>query len=69
MAYDVARVQELHPALGDGWVRFDAPAGMLFPDAVATTVSTAFRASTANIASPHPAAQRSTASCTPRARP
>lgn len=61
MAYDVARVRGLHPALGDGWVRFDVPAGMLFPDAVATTVSTAFRASTANIASPHPAAQRSTA--------
>ncbi|MCB0923963.1 MAG: cysteine desulfurase-like protein [Mycobacterium sp.] len=59
MAYDVARVRGLHPALGDGWVRFDAPAGMLFPDSVATTVSTAFRASTANIASPHPAAQRS----------
>lgn len=59
MAYDVARVRGLHPALGDGWVRFDAPAGMLFPDSVATTVSTAFRASTANVASPHPAAQRS----------
>lgn len=61
MAYDVARVRGLHPALGDGWVRFDAPAGMVFPDSVATTVSTAFRASTANTASPHPAAQRSVA--------
>lgn len=61
MAYDVARVRGLHPALGDGWVRFDAPAGMLFPDSVATTVSTAFRASTANISSPHPAARRSAA--------
>lgn len=61
MAYDVARVRGLHPALGDGWVRFDAPAGMLFPDSVATTVSTAFRASTANVDSPHPAAQRSAA--------
>ena len=61
MAYDVARVRGLHPALGDGWVRFDAPAGMLFPDSVATTVSTAFRASTANLSSPHPAARRSAA--------
>lgn len=61
MAYDVARVRGLHPALGDGWVRFDAPAGMLFPDSVATTVSTAFRASTANVSSPHPAARRSAA--------
>lgn len=61
MAYDVARVRGLHPALGDGWVRFDAPAGMLFPESVATTVSTAFRASTANVSSPHPAAKRSAA--------
>lgn len=61
MAYDVARVRGLHPALGDGWVRFDAPAGMVFPESVATTVSTAFRASTANTSSPHPAAQRSVA--------
>lgn len=61
MAYDVARVRGLHPALGDGWVRFDAPSGMVFPESVATTVSTAFRASTANTSSPHPAAQRSVA--------
>ena len=45
MAYDVARVRGLHPSLGDGWVHFDAQAGMLLPDSVATTVSTAFRAS------------------------
>ncbi len=38
MAYDVARVRGLHPSLGDGWVHFDAPAGMLIPDSVATTV-------------------------------
>ncbi|MDM2243577.1 cysteine desulfurase-like protein, partial [Mycobacteroides abscessus] len=45
MAYDVARVRGLHPTLGDGWVHFDTQAGMLIPDAVATTVSTAFRGS------------------------
>ena len=61
MAYDVARVRGLHPALGDGWVRFDAQTGMLAPEAVATAVSTAFRGTVANIASPHPAAQRSIA--------
>ena len=61
MVYDVARVRGLHPALGDGWIRFDSPAGMATPESVATTVSTAFRASTANIASPHPAAARSLA--------
>lgn len=61
MAYDVARVRGLHPALGDGWMRFDAQAGMLIPDSVSTTVSTAFRGSAPNAASPHPFAQRSVA--------
>ena len=61
MAYDVARVRGLHPALGDGWTRFDAQAGMVIPESVASTVSTAFRGSTANISSPHPASARSVA--------
>jgi cysteine desulfurase family protein (TIGR01976 family) len=61
MAYDVARVRGLHPSLGDGWVHFDAPAGMLIPDSVATTVSTAFRRSAATTSGAHPSAQRSAA--------
>lgn len=61
MAYDVARVRGLHPALGDGWIRFDAPAGMVIPESVASTVSTAFRNSAANITGPHPSARRSIA--------
>ncbi|HTX94625.1 MAG TPA: cysteine desulfurase-like protein [Mycobacterium sp.] len=61
MAYDVARVRGLHPSLGDGWVHFDAPAGMLIPDSVATTVSTAFRRSSATAVGAHPSAQRSAA--------
>ena len=61
MAYDVARVRGLHPSLGDGWVHFDAQAGMLLPDSVATTVSTAFRGSMSTTAGPHPSAQRSAA--------
>ena len=65
MAYDVARVRGLHPALGDGWMRFDAQAGMLIPESVTSTVSSAFRGSMANVGtsgiSPHPAAQRSVA--------
>ncbi|BBY26517.1 cysteine desulfurase-like protein [Mycolicibacterium sediminis] len=61
MAYDVARVRGLHPSLGDGWVHFDAPYGMLLPDSVATTVSTAFRGSLTTDVGPHPAAQRSAA--------
>ncbi|HUH70373.1 MAG TPA: cysteine desulfurase-like protein [Mycobacterium sp.] len=61
MAYDVARVRGLHPSLGDGWVHFEAPTGMLIPDSVATTVSTAFRRSGASTAGAHPLARRSVA--------
>jgi cysteine desulfurase family protein (TIGR01976 family) len=61
MAYDVARVRGLHPSLGDGWVHFDAPVGMLIPDSVATTVSTAFRRSGASTVGAHPSARRSAA--------
>src|ERR1700753_4109060 len=61
MAYDVARVGGPHPSLGDGWVHFDAPSGMLIPDSVATTVSTAFRRSGPSTVGAHPSAQRSAA--------
>jgi cysteine desulfurase family protein (TIGR01976 family) len=61
MAYDVARVRGLHPSLGDGWVHFDAQNGMLLPDSVATTVSTAFRNSMSTTTGPHPSARRSAA--------
>ena len=61
MAYDVARVRGLHPSLGDGWVHFDAQLGMLIPDSVATTVSTAFRGSRQHARGPHPSARRSAA--------
>jgi cysteine desulfurase family protein (TIGR01976 family) len=61
MAYDVARVRGLHPSLGDGWVHLDAQRGMLLPDSVATTVSTAFRNSMTTTVSLHPSAQRSAA--------
>jgi cysteine desulfurase family protein (TIGR01976 family) len=59
MAYDVARVRGLHPSLGDGWAHFDAQLGMLIPESVATTVSTAFRRSLPSTHSAHPGAQRS----------
>jgi len=61
MVYDVARVRGLHPSLGDGWVHLDAQLGMLVPDSVATTVSTAFRGSRPDSTGPHPAARRSAA--------
>ncbi len=59
MAFDVARVRGLHPTLGDGWVHFDAQSGMLVPDVVATTVSTAFRSSAPTASGPHPYSLRS----------
>jgi cysteine desulfurase family protein (TIGR01976 family) len=59
MAFDVARVRGLHPTLGDGWVHFDVQNGMLIPDSVSTTVSTAFRTSIATASGPHPLARRS----------
>lgn len=59
MAFDVARVRGLHPSLGDGWAHFDAQAGMMIPDSVATTVSTAFRNSISSAVGPHPLARRS----------
>jgi cysteine desulfurase family protein (TIGR01976 family) len=61
MAFDVARVRGLHPTLGDGWVHFDPQSGMLVPDSVATTVSTAFRTSAPSASGPHPYARRSMA--------
>jgi selenocysteine lyase/cysteine desulfurase len=61
MAFDVARLRGLHPSLGDGWVHFDAQLGMLIPDSVATTVSTAFRGSMPNPNGAYPAARRSAA--------
>lgn len=61
MAFDVARVRGLHPTLGDGWAHFDPQSGMLVPDSVATTVSTAFRTSAPSASGPHPYARRSMA--------
>ncbi|HUO38887.1 MAG TPA: cysteine desulfurase-like protein, partial [Mycobacterium sp.] len=61
MVFDVARVRGLHPSLGDGWVHLDAQLGMLIPDSVATTVSTAFRGSMPDPTGPYPAARRSAA--------
>lgn len=44
MAYDVARVRGLIPAVGDGWIHMDATAGMQVPDQVTAAMATAFRA-------------------------
>jgi cysteine desulfurase family protein (TIGR01976 family) len=61
MAFDVAQVRGLFPALGDGWVHLDAPAGMQVPEQVATAVSTALRAPVSGPGGIFPASQRAEA--------
>lgn len=61
MAFDVARIRGLFPALGDGWVHLDAPAGMQVPEQVATAVSTAMRAPVSGPGGVFPASQRAEA--------
>ncbi|WP_158888562.1 cysteine desulfurase-like protein [Amycolatopsis anabasis] len=58
MAFDVARIRGLFPALGDGWIHFDGTAGMLVPEQVASAVSTAMRAPVSGPGGAFPASQR-----------
>ncbi len=58
MSFDVARVRGLFPALGDGWVHLDAPAGMQIPEQVATAVATALRAPVSGPGGMFPSSQR-----------
>ncbi|MBW0119096.1 aminotransferase class V-fold PLP-dependent enzyme, partial [Pseudonocardia abyssalis] len=59
MPYDVARVRGLIPALGDGWIRLDATAGMQPPEGVVSAVSGAFRRSRSAVGAPFPASRQS----------
>lgn len=61
MSFDVARVRGLFPALGDGWVHLDAPAGMQIPEQVATAVATALRAPVSGPGGMFPSSQRGAA--------
>lgn len=61
MAFDVARVRGLFPALGDGWVHLDAAAGMQLPEQVATAVATAMRAPVSAPGGVFPSSQRGAA--------
>jgi cysteine desulfurase family protein (TIGR01976 family) len=58
MAFDVAAIRGWFPALGDGWIHLDAPAGMQVPEQVATAVSTALRAPVSGPGGVFPASQR-----------
>lgn len=44
MAYDVARVRGLIPAVRDGWIHMDASAGMQVPDGVVAAMASTLRA-------------------------
>lgn len=61
MAFDVAQLRGLFPALGDGWIHLDAPAGMQVPEQVAAAVSTALRAPVSGPGGVFPASQRAEA--------
>ncbi|HEU0079061.1 MAG TPA: aminotransferase class V-fold PLP-dependent enzyme, partial [Longimicrobiaceae bacterium] len=61
MAFDVASVRGLFPALGDGWVHLETPAGMQVPEPVAAAVSTALRAPVSAPGGVFPASQRAEA--------
>ncbi|MGQ0574483.1 MAG: aminotransferase class V-fold PLP-dependent enzyme [Pseudonocardia sp.] len=58
MSLDVGRLRGLVPALGDGWVRFDATAGMQAPEQVVSAVTAALRAPHAAPGGVFPASQR-----------
>lgn len=58
MAFDVARVRGLTPAVGDGWVHLDGPTGTQCPEQVALTMSTAVRAPVSAPGGAFPASQR-----------
>ncbi|HEY2725280.1 MAG TPA: cysteine desulfurase-like protein [Pseudonocardiaceae bacterium] len=61
MAFDVARVRGLFPALGDGWVHLDAVPGMQIPEQVAIAVATALRAPVSAPGGVFPSSQRGVA--------
>ncbi|MGH3761559.1 cysteine desulfurase-like protein [Actinophytocola sp.] len=61
MAFDVAAIRGQFPALGDGWIHLDAPAGMQVPEQVAAAVSTALRAPVSGPGGVFPASQRAAA--------
>ena len=58
MAFDVARVRGLIPALGDGWIHLDATAGMQVPLQVVTAMSMAMRSPQARPDGAFPASLR-----------
>jgi cysteine desulfurase family protein (TIGR01976 family) len=61
MPLDVARVRGLFPALGDGYLHLDGPAGTLVPESVARAVGAALRVSLSARGGAFPASTRAEA--------
>ncbi|MGH3930035.1 MAG: cysteine desulfurase-like protein [Pseudonocardiaceae bacterium] len=61
MAFDVARVRGLFPALGDGWVHLDGAVTMQVPEQVAMAVAAALRAPVSAPGGVFPSSQRGVA--------
>jgi cysteine desulfurase len=57
MAFDVARVRGLVPAVGDGWIHLDTSAGMPMPEPVASATIAAMRAPVGTPGGASPASQ------------
>lgn len=57
MAYDVARVRGLIPALGDGWVHLDVGTGMQASEQVVSAITTALRLPSAMPGAPYEASR------------
>jgi cysteine desulfurase len=58
VAYDVARVRGMTPAINDGWIHLDSSTGAQATEQVALTVSTAIRAPISAPGGAFPASQR-----------
>jgi cysteine desulfurase family protein (TIGR01976 family) len=61
MAFDVARVRALYPALTDGCAYLDAAAGTQVPESVIDATAAAYRAGIGNVGGAFPASARSDA--------
>ena len=61
MAFDVAAIRALYPALGDGYAYLDAAAGMQVPNSVIDAIAAAYRGGLGNVGGTFPASHRADA--------
>jgi cysteine desulfurase family protein (TIGR01976 family) len=58
MAFEVGRVREQYPALGDGFAYLDGAAGTQLPESVIAAIGDAYRAGLGNVGGAFPASRR-----------